>query len=657
MSVAARPEHDRPNAGSDDDTGITATSAAEVTQRHVWIPEVAWASAVSVLSVGVALLVYRVWNANLHLSLGYSYDSRLVAMTVKGLRENGWWIHNPRLGAPFGQDMRDFPFSGQTTQLAVLRVMTLFVRSPGLTINLYFFGGFAAVAAVGYAVFRRLGLSRPVAAGLAVAYDFLPFHYWHGPDHLMHSAYFTAPLALLLLVRVFEPEPRFVDGARPLRPFFGPDGSIRVRAFVLLIALAVFIGVTEEMIAVFTVVMLATGGLVVAIGTRRLRRLGYAAIFAAAIVLAFALVSLPTILHVLEHGRDRVAARRYTFETDLYGLRLAFMLLPTPTHWIHALGTFSRRILVQNSMPSEPGQAIGTIGTVGTFAALGFMLARGWRADAEPSPRTRRPLPAIVGPLVLVVVLGTILGLGGATFLDALSGFAQIRTWNWVLLLIAFAAFVLTGLLCEHLLGALRARDGNGRRATAATVAVGVLLAGLGILDGGQPPRPNEQLTTDKYVADRAFDVAMQRVQPPDGMIFQLPVIRFPESLPVVRMVDYEELRPYLADTGHLRWSYGAVKGRPGADWQLRVPAIPTTADLRALVGMRFTGLWVDRDGYRDNARALESALRATLGAPIVNTNNRRLFWDLRPFASRIPPGSDLAAEAHARFGVDPPRR
>ena len=92
--------------------------------HHPWIQETAWVAGVSAAGLGVALLLYQVWRANLHLPMGYSYDMRETTSVVKGLGQNGWWVHNPQLGAPFGQDMRDFPSSGQATQLGVLRAIT-----------------------------------------------------------------------------------------------------------------------------------------------------------------------------------------------------------------------------------------------------------------------------------------------------------------------------------------------------------------------------------------------------------------------------------------------------------------------------------------------------------------------------------------------------
>jgi phosphoglycerol transferase len=620
--------------------------------------EAYWTAGVSAVSFGIALLLYQVWNANLHLPLGVGPDTRLVTAGVKGLGQRGWWDRNPLLGAPFGEDMRDFPASGETSQRAVLRVIGAVTHSPGLTVNLYFLGGFAVLAAVGYIVFRRLGLSMPVAAALAVAYDFLPYHFLHGVDHLTRSMYFTAPLAVLLLVRVLEPEQRFLREPRSAvrRPFFGPEGSLRARPLVALLAIAVVIGSSETVTTVFTVVLLVIVGVIAALAARRIARLAFALLLAGATAGTFVLVSLPVILHRLSSGPNPVGGKRFVFESDKYGLRLSFMMLPTPGHWVHWLGKFARATLEGNSVPSEAGQAIGTIGVIGVIAGVGMLFIRALRNESSDDVRHRRPAPPIAMALATVILVAILLGAGAATVIDSLTGFVQVRTWDRIVVVIAFAAFALTGLGCERVLRSIGARASDRRVRTAATVAIVLVLAGVGVLDGGRPPLVNGKQVTGEWVSDRAFVAAMHRVQPPDGMIFEFPVVRFPESERVEVMFDYDQFRGYLADEGHFRWSYGSVKGRIQADWQLALPPVPTEADLRALIGLGFTGLWVNRDGYADHAQSFQAELLPLLGPPtVVSPNIRLAFYDLRPFASKIKAGTDLAAEARARFGVTAP--
>ena len=86
---------------------------------------------------------------------------------------------------------------------------------------------------------------------------------------------------------------------------------------------------------------------------------------------------------------------------------------------------------------------------------------------------------------------------------------------------------------------------------------------------------------------------------PEEAAVLQLPYVPFPSSPPVGRMVDYDQVRPYL-HSDDLRWSYGAMKGRPedvGDD-------VESPAQAEAL-GLRRRR--VDRFGYPDNGAAVEA--------------------------------------------------
>jgi phosphoglycerol transferase len=82
-------------------------------------------------------------------------------------------------------------------------------------------------------------------------------------------------------------------------------------------------------------------------------------------------------------------------------------------------------------------------------------------------------------------------------------------------------------------------------------------------------------------------------------------------------MEDYGLARGYL-NTDTLRWSYGAMKGRPGDEWLrlLSLRVIDEQLDLAARSG--FGAVHVDRRAYVDRGAAIESELRRRLGAPIA---------------------------------------
>src|SRR5262245_54453870 len=53
----------------------------------------------------------RLWRLDLCVPLAYSHDGLVSAMYVKAVVDNGWYLHNPHLGAPAGLDLADFPMA------------------------------------------------------------------------------------------------------------------------------------------------------------------------------------------------------------------------------------------------------------------------------------------------------------------------------------------------------------------------------------------------------------------------------------------------------------------------------------------------------------------------------------------------------------------
>lgn len=90
-------------------------------------------------------------------------------------------------------------------------------------------------------------------------------------------------------------------------------------------------------------------------------------------------------------------------------------------------------------------------------------------------------------------------------------------------------------------------------------------LLGLGLLDQTSPRAvPDYAKIAFEYGNDDAFVQRVEAAMPRGAMIFQLPVISFPEHLSVNVMHDYDHARGYL-HARHLRWSYGGYGSDPPA--------------------------------------------------------------------------------------------
>jgi phosphoglycerol transferase len=126
-----------------------------------------------------------------------------------------------------------------------------------------------------------------------------------------------------------------------------------------------------------------------------------------------------------------------------------------------------------------------------------------------------------------------------------------------------------------------------------------------------------------------------------------LPYVPFPENEPVNQMQDYEHFRPYL-HSKNLRWSYGAIKERENARWQMATANLPADQLLETVSLVGFSGVYIDRKGYADNGRELEAKLRSLLGIePLVSANNQMVFFDLGAYNTKLAEkyGGELASK------------
>jgi len=664
--TAAEPRED-PAGEPPEDPAPPGTSGATVAgDRHpspagerifpVRLPRLALeALSVAVAAWAYAGYLYRIWDASLRVPLyPVRSDVTLISSMVKTITERGWYTSNPRLGAPFGQQFYDFPHGGETVQLAAIKVITLFVKDFGLTMNLYYMSGFGVLAVVTFLVLRHLRFGYVISAIAALIYTFLPYHFAHAEYHLYRSTYYSAPLACLLLVWAQSWRARFlVDPEPPAGTRF--RANLRWRRVVAAGAICALIAGTETMTTSFTMVLLGSAALVSAIRWREPARLLVSGVMVAAILGTFLVLNFPTLNYYRTHGTNDLAARRTVTESELYGLKISRLVLPVGGHRLEAFTDVAKKSQEGSLVRSEAGQNLGVIGTAGFLGAIYGALALGLRRTGRRDPRPPHDRGSLSEHASLVTMLALLFGtIGGFSILLALAGFSQVRVWNRISLFIAFFSMVLVATWFERLAGWVRRRAPSSPRPILGALAVAVLAFGL--WDGVTiTQRPPELLRT--WEGDKAFVQGIEDRMPDGAAVFQLPILAFPESPPPNRMSDYDPLIGFLHDHGALRWSYGSIKGRPDADWQLRLrDRIGPVGALPSLLGLGFTGLWVDTYGYADGGKEI-ALIKQTIGVePFRSANGRFLFFDLRPYRQHLDmTDAELRATAKRVLEVTPP--
>jgi phosphoglycerol transferase len=360
-----------------------------------------------------------------------------------------------------------------------------------------------------------------------------------------------------------------------------------------------------------------------------LRPLATAAVLAASIGLMVVLNLSPSIAYRLQHGVDAAVATRGPGDVELYGLKVADLVLPIEGHRLSPLARVAQRYRSTTPIPGEPAGALGIVGTVGFLALLG-----GFLVAALQARRRRLGLFMYLGATLTLCLLIADTG-GFATLISYLVS-PQIRAWNRIGIFIAFVCLAGVGLLVERLGERLRLT------ATGVTAVVAAIVV-VGVLDqtGSATVPPYAEVATT-YRSDRAFVGSIEGQLPPGAMVLQLPYQSFPEAQGSqlggrlsAAMGDYDHFREYLHST-RIRWSYGSMRGR-SADWAFVLQRLSMPTTVLAATADGFQGLVIDRAGYFDAGRGVEEQLRIILGAePTVSDDGTLSFFDLRTYQPRL---------------------
>jgi hypothetical protein len=124
--------------------------------------------------------------------------------------------------------------------------------------------------------------------------------------------------------------------------------------------------------------------------------------------------------------------------------------------------------------------------------------------------------------------------------------------------------------------------------------------------------------------SDRAFAQTMEATLPKGGMVFQLPVMDFPEN-PIPGISAYEHFRPYFF-TQNLRYSYGCDKGREQDAWQRVIVGMTPAEQVAALEKYGFSAIYVNRAGYPDKGEGLLAQYKAAGRTQVLESPLKDLY-------------------------------
>lgn len=585
---------------------------------------------IAVISCLIILeLVMNLWNADLKVPFVYGGDSIQAGMYIKGMMDNGWYLHNSFIGAPAGLDSHDFPM-GSNLDFILIKVISFFTSDYASVTNIFFLLTFPLTTLTSMYVFRQFKISYLSSITGSLLFTFIPYHFLRGESHLFLASYYMVPLMVMVIIWLYSDTYLLF---RTDKDTCKQRLDLWSHKSIISILICVLISSTIAYYVFFSCFFLLIAGMAASLSKKRPYP-AITAIILLGVILGGAFINLlPTLIYQCSNGINPYAGVRSPVEAEVYGLKIAQLILPLEGHRISFLSNIMEKYNSVAPLVNENAfAALGIIGSTGFILLLGWQLYRATGAPVAIAKDYLKELDCLGILNVSAVLLATIGGLGSLIAVV----FPQIRSYNRVSIYIAFFSLLAVFMAMELL--SRRYLRTNVMKVAFSGLLILVLIAGIFDQTTARDIPRYDQIKAE-YYNDDLFVKSIESVMPDNAMIFQLPYMQYPEyseyCLPLYKIEDYDLLRGYL-HSGDLRWSYGSMKGRYGDEWQKSVSGMPIDDMVMVLSSNGFNGIYVDSYGYPENDTTLISELSRVLDTtPIVSGNGRLYFFDMTGYNER----------------------
>ena len=502
------------------------------------------------------------------------------------------WKTVPELGAPNDGNWNDFPSLEEivlTIQLVLTRLFGLFAG-----LNASFAIAHMLAAAALYTSARLSNANRLWSTLAGLAFGLSPFVFAQSPHH-MQCAY-VWPVAFFPLVwRAVSTPPGLAWGTRPfwLALVFGFVAGLHFVYYTNVFCQLVLLGAAIRWYR-----------------TRETAPLKAAFAVIGAAALGFAVNNIDGWTYRLFHEPNSGAFVREYKWLEIYGLKLVDLFIPPVTHRFDPFAAFALTHRRGAPLLDEGGSYLGIVGLL----AFGWVIVDAVRAGLRGKCEE---IPIEAWWILWIVLVFTTGGLNAIAGAFGITMFRAACRYSIVILAISllYAARQLTSIQAT---AATRPADGT-QGILAGTAAA---LLGLIILWDQVPRPPTAEYTNAIAVlvdSDRRFTAEMEAALPDGGMVFQFPIMEYPES-PVPGVGSYEHFRPYLYSS-KLRYSFGSQKGRDREAWQKDVANMPIDKALPEIARRGFAAIYINRRGFTDGGKSLEEAIReAGYNRPLIRS-------------------------------------
>ena len=547
-------------------------------------------------------------------------DGRLTIAIFKMIAVEGWPSllvpFTPYLNAPFSFQTYDFPLPFFSNFLYI-KFLSIFSSDSVVVFNLYYISTYFLNAFVMYWVLRRLRVNAYLAISIGILFTFLPFHFWRLP-HTLYSGYFFIPLWIYYLLLLTNKKPLFFK-KKVNESKYSFDWSKRN----IIIMLVLLISSTWNFYYTFFFAFLIGFTLISNLVVKNSKHHIFSTlIFLSLAVAPFLANMAPYKAYEAQNGKNYQVGQRSPISSETLGLTVATLVFPNIDHKVRKFDGFSKSYAHKSLLFNESNDA-----TLGLIGAIGFVILIFIAFFYNHFPKILSRL----SQLNLFSLLLSTVGGFGVVFAYVVT--PQIRAYNRISMFIAAMSFIAITIIINQYISK------NKKRNAFLPISFIIILFGVFDLVGSNMNFESVNKFKIEYLSDKSFvhkiesqfDTSKQKI-----LIAQLPYMAYPESGNMNHMRDYEQVQGYI-HSDKLYWSFGAMRGREADSWWKNLTKKPIKEQIQILQEAGFSGVMINRNGYKDNAQSLESNIINLLEVqPMISENKVLSFFELTPTGNKI---------------------
>ena len=580
-----------------------------------------------VLSIIIVIILDTYYSLNFSKLFSYPIkdiyapgDGRLTIAIFKMIVAEDWSSliipFTSHLNAPFYFEIYDFPLPFFSDFLYI-KFLSIFSSDSVVVFNLYYISTYFLNAFTMHWVLRRLRVNVYLAISIAILFTFLGFHFGRLP-HTFYSGYFFIPLWIYYLLLLTNKKPLFFK-KKISESKYSFDWSKRN----IIIILVLLISSTWNFYYTFFFAFLIGFTLI----SNFIYKNSKYHIFSTLIFLSLAVAPFlanmaPYKAYEAQNGKNYQVGQRDPMEAEILGLKIATLVFPTNNHRSDIMANFKRKYSTGPLYNESNAAVLGVVGAIGFLLLVLIVLLQ--RYFSQVLVR--------LSQLNLVAVLLSTVGGFGVVFAYVVT--PQIRAYNRISVFIAATSFIAIALILNHYITKSKNKSFLPLVFSICIVAYGTWDMTATILNF----KANKQLDLE-YLSDKnfihkiesQFDTSEQKI-----LIAQYPYLNFPENPGIHKMGNYEQFQGYI-HSDKLYWSFGAIRGRKADSWWKEITKKPIKEQMQILQEAGFSGVMINRNGYKDNAQSLESNIVNLLEVqPMVSENKVLSFFELTPTGSKV---------------------